>query len=112
MSKSFHLEQDTIKNKYYRNVLWTTDEMQLVLMSLQPGEDIPEEIHHDTTQFIKIEDGIATIEVNGIKNIYGPGDAVIISHGAVHHVINSGDTPLKLYTLYSPPEHQHGLKEF
>ena len=107
----FHvkLEKDTINNTYYRHVIFTAKHMQLVLMSLKPGTNIPEEVHENHDQFIRIEHGNCKIITPEKTVNMGDGDAVIIPAGTKHEVINIGDDILKLYTIYSPPEHNDGL---
>jgi mannose-6-phosphate isomerase-like protein (cupin superfamily) len=85
--------------------------MQLVLMSLKPDEDIPEETHANTTQFIRVEEGTASVIVNDRKNKLLPGDSIIIPPGTKHYVKNISESDLKLYTIYSPPEHKEGLTQ-
>jgi mannose-6-phosphate isomerase-like protein (cupin superfamily) len=102
-----HLEEETIKNTDYRRVLYTAEGTQLVLMSLDPGIEIGEETHH-LDQFIRIDRGEATVILNGEENILSDGDAVVIPRGVTHNVINRGAETVKLYSLYSPPEHKDG----
>ena len=109
----FGVEKKTISNKAYRKVIHTTPQMQLVLMSIPVGSDIHMEKHKNTTQFIRIEKGKAqgiTIK-NGKKYKYSlkDGDSVTVSPNTYHQIVNKGKTPLKLYTLYSPPEHKPNL---
>lgn len=106
-----NIERDTLTNTDYRKVIYTTPQMQLVLMSLIPGEDIPWEIHEHTTQFIRVESGRAVIKIEDSKYLLKDGDAVVIPNGTRHYVKNTGDVELKLYTLYSPPEHPEYLIE-
>lgn len=106
------IEKETIKNRNYRKVLKTTSQMQLVLMNIPVGEDIPKEKHHKTTQFIRFEKGVGEVQIgrSGKKRCrVKDGDIVIIPAGTYHKVINKGRRPLKLYALYSPPEHKPGL---
>lgn len=91
--------------------------MQLVLMSLDPGEEIGMEVHDDTTQFIRIESGIGMAIVKNLENKYeytqlGPSSAIMIAAGTWHNIVNTGYAPLKLYTLYSPPHHDPRLIEY
>ena len=103
------IEDLTESNKDFRRVLYTGKHLQLVLMTLQPGEEIGEEVHDTHDQFFRFEKGKGQVVIDGkthkIKADYG----VIVPAGARHNVINSGDAPLKLYTLYGPPEHKHGV---
>lgn len=101
-----NIEYLSQNNKYYRRVLFTTQEMQLVLMSLKPLEEIGEEIHPKTTQFIRVEKGMGLAIIDNVEYEISDGDVVVIPGGTLHNIINSSDThPLKLYTIYSPPEH-------
>jgi len=100
-----NLETLTTRNSNYRKVVKTTKQMQLVLMSLKPKEFIPLEKHDITTQFIRVEKGKALIQVGKTKKIYSKDDYIIIPPGKKHKVTNIGTTALKLYTIYSPPEH-------
>lgn len=102
------MERGTLDNQYYRFVASTTTTMQLVLMSLPPGDDIKLEVHPSTTQFFRIERGEARIMIG--NNIYNVKDgyAVIVPPNTPHYVVNSGEVDLKLYTIYSPPEHPPG----
>jgi mannose-6-phosphate isomerase-like protein (cupin superfamily) len=101
------IEKQTLKNNYFRQVLFTGKHTQLVVMCLKPGEEIGNEVHAKVDQFFRIEQGEATFIFKGkekhrVKN----GDAVIVPAGTYHNVINaSKTTKLKLYTLYSPPNH-------
>jgi mannose-6-phosphate isomerase-like protein (cupin superfamily) len=101
------LEKQTLKNEYFRQVLYTGKYAQLVVMSLQPGEEIGNEVHPRVDQFFRIEQGEATFIFEGKeKHIVKDGDAVIVPAGTYHNVINtSKHDSLKLYTLYSPPNH-------
>jgi len=104
-----NIEKDTLKNNDFRRVLYTGRNSQLVLMSLRPGEEIGEEVHETIDQFLRFEKGEGIVSIDGIKHKVGDGDAVIVPAGARHNVINTSKTmELKLYTIYSPPEHQDG----
>jgi len=102
-----NIEEATLKNTDYRRVLYTGKNSQLVLMSLNPGEEIGEEVHH-LDQFIRIEQGNAKAILDGVEHSIGADDAIVIPEGTKHNVINTGTTPLKLYSIYSPPEHKDG----
>ena len=104
-----NIEKDTLNNTDYRNVLYTTEQNQVVLMSLNQGEDIPEEIHPTTTQFIGIESGKGLAVINDKEYELTDGISLDIPAGAKHYISNTDDKPLKLYTVYSPPEHDDGL---
>ena len=106
----FHgnIEDLTIDNKYYRNVIYTGKNMQLVLMTLKPADKIPKEIHKTHDQFIRIEEGSCQVVSNKNNISLKKNDFIIIPANTEHEVINSGDNELKLYTIYAPPEHQPG----
>ncbi len=105
-----HIEKLTEKNKYFRQVLFTGKYTQLVVMSLQPGEEIGNEVHPKVDQFFRIESGEAKFVFDGTETKTAKaGDAVIVPAGTYHNVINKSKTEaLKLYTLYSPPNHPDG----
>jgi mannose-6-phosphate isomerase-like protein (cupin superfamily) len=98
------IEKKTLDNKNYREVLTTTDDTQLVVMSLKPGEEIGTEVH-DGSQFIRFEGGTGKAIIGGKESSVKDGSALVISKGTEHNIINTGNTDLKLYALYSPPEH-------
>lgn len=102
------IEELTLNNTYFRQVLFTGKHSQLVLMALKPKEDIGNEVHGDVDQFFRIEKGEAKFVVNNGQEEYlaHDGDAVIIPAGTWHNVVNTSDTEeVKLYTVYSPPNH-------
>jgi mannose-6-phosphate isomerase-like protein (cupin superfamily) len=101
------IESQTLKNEYFRQVLFTGKYAQLVVMCLQPGEEIGNEVHDKVDQFFRVEEGEASFVFNGNeKHTAKDGDAVIVPAGTYHNVINaSKSSKLKLYTLYSPPNH-------
>jgi mannose-6-phosphate isomerase-like protein (cupin superfamily) len=105
-----HIEQTTLKNGYFRQVLFTGKHSQLVVMCLQPKEEIGNEVHGNVDQFFRVEEGKAKFVFDGKEeHIAGDGDAVVVPAGTYHNVINaSQDKPLKLYTIYSPPNHPDG----
>lgn len=106
---STDIETDTTQNTFFRKVLYTGHNSQLVLMSLQPGEEIGLEVHSDRDQFFRIEQGTGEVHIDGNVITVKDGSAVIVPAGAQHNVINtSSDQLLKLYTIYSPPEHKDG----
>lgn len=103
-----NIEQATIKNNFFRKVINTTPNMQLVLMSLKPKEDIGVEIHPYTTQFIRVEKGNGIAIIEGKRFELTDGTAIIIPLNSKHNIINtSAKEPLKLYTIYSPPNHPY-----
>jgi mannose-6-phosphate isomerase-like protein (cupin superfamily) len=103
-----NIEKDTVKNQDFRRVLYTGKNTQLVLMSLRPKEEIGEEVH-TLDQFIRVEAGRGVAILDGVKHQISDGTAVVIPAGTRHNVVNdSGSEELKLYSLYSPPEHRDG----
>ena len=101
-----NIEDATAKNEYYRQVLFTARHTQLVLMNLKPGEEIGEEVH-ELDQFIRFEAGDGSVVLDGKSHSVSDGYAVVIPAGTRHNVMNrSNTTDLKLYSLYSPPEHK------
>jgi len=103
------IEKATLENDFFRQVLFTGTYAQLVVMALQPGEEIGNEVHGHVDQFFRIEMGKAKFVFGGTEeHVVGDGDAVIVPAGTYHNVINVSDGPLKLYTLYSPPNHPDG----
>ncbi len=107
---SINIEKETLENTDYRRVLYTGKHSQLVLMSLQPNEEIGEEVH-DLDQFIRIEAGTVNVILDGVEHTLNANDAVIVPEGTRHNVINTGAEVVKLYTIYSPPEHKDGIVE-
>lgn len=104
-----NIEKETLKNKYFRRVLFTGKHAQLVVMSLKPGEEIGNEVHAKVDQFFRIEQGEAIFVFNGKKRKAHDADAVVVPAGTHHNVVNSSKTEtLKLYTVYSPPNHPAG----
>jgi mannose-6-phosphate isomerase-like protein (cupin superfamily) len=102
-----NIEQATLENKAYRRVLYTARNCQLVLMSIEPGDEIGEEMH-ELDQFIRVEAGNGTAILADIEHEIADGMALVIPAGLLHNVVNTGDTPLKLYSVYAPPEHKDG----
>ncbi|MFY9993240.1 MAG: cupin domain-containing protein [Rhodoplanes sp.] len=96
----------TEQNSDYRRVLYTGKNMQLVLMSLRPGEEIGEETHDNIDQFFRIEEGSGEVVINGQTSNVKSDYAIIVPAGARHNVKNTGTEPLRLYTIYAPPEHK------
>jgi len=100
------IEYKTLQNENFREVLYTAQHTQLVVMSLQPGEDIGMEVHGDIDQFIRIETGQGKAILNGAEHDLADGSVVVIPAGVMHNIVNTSDSEaLKLYSLYSPPEH-------
>lgn len=108
------IEESTLSNSTFRTVVFTATKMQLTVMSLAPGEEIGLEMHDDVDQFIRVEQGRARVtfgptagevaETHDVEDDW----ALVIPAGTWHNVVNSGDSHLKLYSLYSPPEHPDG----
>ena len=109
--KGYHdnIETQTTGNSDFRRVLYTGKNLQLVLMTLQPGEEIGSEVHDDRDQFFRFEEGNGKVDIDDNCYAVEDGSGVIVPAGARHNVRNTGDGPLKLYTLYGPPEHKDGV---
>jgi mannose-6-phosphate isomerase-like protein (cupin superfamily) len=103
-----NIETRTRQNSDFRRVLYTAKHMQLVLMSLKPGEDIGEEVHQDADQFFRVEEGQGEVWIDGAKTNIKSEFAIIVPAGARHNVINTGNTPLLIYTIYAAPHHRDG----
>jgi mannose-6-phosphate isomerase-like protein (cupin superfamily) len=103
------IEELTTRNGHFRSVVYTGRYLQLVLMTLQPGEEIGEEVHEDRDQFFRIESGRGEVSIDGKRHAVKDDDAIIVPAGARHNVVNRGEEPLQLYTLYGPPEHRDGV---
>ena len=109
-----NIDEATKKNNNYRTAIWTGDHLQLTLMSINVGDDIGLEIHPDIDQFIRIEDGQGLVKMGKSKDNLdfqrevSDGYAFIIPAGTWHDLINTGDKPIKLYSIYAPPKHPHG----
>lgn len=108
------IEKATLQNNYFRKALWTGNNLQLTLMSINPGEEIGLEVHPDLDQFIRIEQGQGVVMMGDCENclcfqnrVYGDF-AIIIPAGKWHNLINTGRVPLKLYSIYAPPQHPFG----
>ncbi len=105
-----NIERDTKKNKVFRNVVYSGSHLQLVLMSLKPGEEIGAEVHKDTDQFFRVDSGSGKCIIDRHVYLLKDGDAFIVPAGAKHNVINTHQTKaLKLYTIYAPPHHKDGV---
>lgn len=111
---SIDIEDATENNRNFRTTLWTGDHLQLTLMSLNPGEDIGLEMHPDTDQFVRIEEGSGIVRMGNNEDISDfnaevkSDDIFIVPAGKWHNLINTGTKPLKLYSIYAPPEHAMG----
>jgi mannose-6-phosphate isomerase-like protein (cupin superfamily) len=105
-----NIEELTLQNDDFRKVLYTHTHSQLVLMSLQPNEDIGSEVHEDNDQFFRFESGQGRVVIDGNEYEVTDGSAIVVPSGAEHNVINtSGSEALKLYTIYSPAHHKDGV---
>jgi mannose-6-phosphate isomerase-like protein (cupin superfamily) len=109
-----NIEMAARRNQNFRTTLWTGENLQVTLMCIGVGEDIGLEVHPDVDQFIRIEDGRGIVRMGPSKDCLNfsrricRGDAVMVPAGPWHNIINVGNRPLKLYTIYAPPEHPHG----
>lgn len=105
-----NIEKLTLENENFRQVLYTAQHCQLVLMSLLPGEEIGMEVHEGNDQFFRFEKGEGKVIINETEYVVGDGDAVIVPQGAKHNVINTSQTEaLKLYTIYAPAHHKDAI---
>ncbi len=102
------IEKLTEDNNAFRKVLYTGENIQLVIMALQADEEIGEEVHSDRDQFFRFETGRGVVWIDGVANPVKSDDGVIVPAGAMHNVINTGTDVLRLYTIYGPPEHLEG----
>lgn len=103
------IEEMTEENSDYRRVLYTGKNLQLVLMAIQPGEEIGEETHADRDQFFRVEKGKGEVWIDGHRSKIKGDDAIVVPAGARHNIVNTGDKPLRLYSIYAPPEHRDGI---
>lgn len=103
-----NIEKDAVENEYFRKVLYTDERVQLVVMSLLPLEEIGAEVHQ-LDQFIRVEEGEGKAVLDGVEHELKAGYAIVVPKGALHNIINtSGEKPMKLYTVYAPPNHKDG----
>ena len=109
------IEELTLQNDSFRQAAWTGANMQMTLMTIQPGDDIGLEVHEDHDQFLRIEQGQARVEMgpseDNLDFVRDAADdfAILVPAGTWHNVINVGSEPLKLYSIYAPAEHPHGV---
>jgi mannose-6-phosphate isomerase-like protein (cupin superfamily) len=108
-----NIEKATLANANYRSTLWTGKNLQVTVMAIQPGHDIGLEVHDDHDQFLRIEQGTATVymgpaEDGLVQTSAAEDEAIFVPAGTWHNLVNSGDEVLKIYSIYSPPEHAHG----
>ena len=105
-----NIEEKTLRNSFFRQVLFTGPHSQLVIMSLQPNEDIGLEVHQSVDHFFRIEQGEGKVLINGEEQAIKDGFAIVIPAGTEHNVVNtSADKQLKLYTIYTPPQHKDAI---
>jgi mannose-6-phosphate isomerase-like protein (cupin superfamily) len=103
-----NIENLAVRNNKFRQVLYTAKSCQLVIMSLRPQEDIGAEVHK-VDQFFRVEEGSGEALLNGVRTAIEAGFAIIVPAGTNHNIINTGNVPLKLYTIYAPPNHRDGV---
>ncbi len=111
--KGYHdnIETQTLENSDFRRVVYTGKHLQLVLMTLAPGDEIGSEVHDAIDQFFRFEEGEGVVDIDGVEHKVEDGSGVIVPSGARHNVRNTGDKPLMLYTIYGPPEHRDGITQ-
>jgi mannose-6-phosphate isomerase-like protein (cupin superfamily) len=102
------IEGLAVRNADFRQVLYTAKHCQLVVMALKPKEEIGSEVH-TLDQFFRVEEGSGEVVLDGVRTAIRAGFAIVVPAGATHNLINTGNTPLKLYTVYSPPNHRDGV---
>lgn len=107
------IETATINNTNYRTTLWTGKNLQITLMSIDPGKDIGLEVHNTHDQFLRLEQGQATVMMGPAKDNLqiwkaAADDIVVVPAGTWHNLVNSGNEPMKVYSIYAPPQHPHG----
>ena len=106
-----NLERSADENSDFRRVIYTGPNLQLVLMALEPGGEIGDEVHEETDQFFRIEEGTGEVWIDGRSTHIESGSGILIPAGARHNVKNTGVAPMKMYTLYAPPHHADGTVE-
>lgn len=111
MKKGYHADIETLtkENDNFRKVLYTGEYMQLVLMSLNPGEDIGMEVHEENDQFFRFDQGNGKAVINGYEYDIEDGHIIVVPAGAEHNIINTGEVDLRFYTIYSPAHHKDGI---
>lgn len=106
-----NIQSLAVQNSDFRRVLYTANSCQLVLMSIPPNGEIGAEVHK-LDQFFRVEDGVGEAILDDVKSVIRAGFAVLVPAGSRHNIINTGSKPLKLYTLYSPPNHRDGIVHY
>ena len=102
------IEDRTESNRNFRQVIYTGPNMQLVLMSLLPGEEIGEEVHEHTDQFFRVEEGYGELVMAGREHRIEADSGIVVPAGMKHNIRNTGKKPLRMYTIYAPPQHPEG----
>ncbi len=102
------IEALAVKNQDFRQVLYTAKNCQLVVMALKPGEEIGAEVH-ELDQFFRVEEGTGEAVLDGVRTAIQAGFAILVPAGTKHDIVNTSEAPLKLYTLYAPPNHRDGV---
>ena len=107
------IEKVTVENENYRTTLWTGNNLQITLMSINPGEDIGLEVHNDNDQFLRVEQGKAEVYMGPTADDLqkweaNPDDAVLVPSGTWHNLVSVGEEPLRIYSIYAPAHHPHG----
>ena len=102
------IEKIAVANSEFRRVIYTAQHCQLVVMALKPKEEIGAEVHH-LDQFFRVEEGTGEAVLDGVRTPIQAGFAIVVPAGANHNIINTGNAPMKLYTLYAPPNHRDGV---
>ena len=104
-----NIEDLTVKNDEFRRVIYTAKNCQLVVMALKPKEEIGAEVHKKVDQFFRVEEGSGEAVLDSVRTAIRAGFAIVVPAGMNHNIINTGSVPLKLYTIYSPPNHRDGV---
>ena len=105
------IEDKTEANKDFRHVLYTGQNLQLVVMSLKPGQDIGAETHATHDQFFRVEQGKGEVVIDGVTHKVNSGTGIVVPAGALHNLVNTGDKAMKVYTIYGPPNHVDQLEQ-
>lgn len=108
MSYQTNILEETSQNDFFRRVLFTGEKTQLVVMHLNPGDEIGEEVHQHVEQVLFNLSGTGKVVLDGVESVFNPGDVVVVTPGVRHNFINNGNEALKIYTIYSPANHIDG----